>query len=58
MFTSNFFFGNKQYLSLTWGVIIRVAFYSQPGRLIDSKIVDELKILVIILCQDHTVVVD
>ena len=38
--------------------LFRVADDSWPGRLIDSKIMDKLKILVIILCHDHAVVVD
>ena len=36
----------------------RVANDSRPGRLIDSKITVELKILVVIPCHDHAVVVD
>ena len=35
----------------------RVANDSRPGRLIDSKIMVELKILGVILCHDHAVVV-
>ena len=30
----------------------------QPGRLIDSKIMVELNILVVILCHDHAVLVN
>ena len=35
---------------------IRVANDSRPGWLINSKIMVELKILVVILCHDHAVV--
>ena len=36
----------------------RVDHSSPPGRLIDSKIMVELKILVIILCHDHALLVN
>ena len=37
--------------------LIRVANDSRPGRLMDSKIMVNLKILVVILCHEHAVVV-
>ena len=42
---------------MKWGES-RVANDSRPGRLIDSKFMVELKILVVIICHDHAVVVD
>ena len=38
--------------------VTRVANDSRPGWLMDSKIMVELNILVVILCHDHAVVVN
>ena len=48
----------RLFADFLWRVLIIVANDSRPGRLIYSKIMVELKILVVILCHEHAVVVD